>query len=328
MFLSLRLKGLLIFLVCQRTMKMYWDPVKLLSLAMEFDSPIVSTYGTFYHETAKYLASYLLPLTENEHSIKTTTDFANRLKNRILDDDKVLDSYDVSSLFTEVPLDDTIDYVIEKIYTHNKLPQLSSKLLFKHLLCNVTKNTVLSFNGHLHKQIDGCGMANPLSPVLANIFNAKLESDVVQPYNPPFYDWYVDDCFSKRKKGKPDDLLERLNSYHPNIVFTVEENPDHFLDTAYTYDNNNFNCRVYKKPGKLPTHWKSKIPTKWKRNCITGALHRVSFFKSVRRFSSSSLTAIEIKNLVKLLSPSSIISRDPNTFSSSSGKQEKSRQKH
>jgi len=37
---------------------------------------------------------------------------------------------------------------------------------------------VFSFNGHCYKQIDGCGMGNPLSSVLANIFKAKLESDV------------------------------------------------------------------------------------------------------------------------------------------------------
>ena len=70
-----------------------------------------------------------------------------------------------------------------------------------------------------------------------------------------------------------------LNSYHPDIVFTVKENPDHFLDTSFTYDNK-FNCRVHKKPGKLPMHWKSEIPTKWKRNCITGALHRAKCISS------------------------------------------------
>ena len=59
------------------------------------------------------------------------------------------------------------------------------------------KNTVFSFNDKLYKQIDGCGMGNPLSPVLANIFMAKLEADVVRPFNPPFYDRYVDDCFSR-----------------------------------------------------------------------------------------------------------------------------------
>ena len=68
---------------------------------------MVGTCGTFYYETAKFLASYLLPLTENEYSIKTATDFAERLSNRTVDDDEVLVSYDVSSLFTEVPLDET-----------------------------------------------------------------------------------------------------------------------------------------------------------------------------------------------------------------------------
>ena len=160
--------------------------------------PIVSTCGTLYYETAKYLASYLFPLTENEYSIKTTTDFAERLKNRTLNDDEALASYDVPSLFTEVPLDDTIDHIIEEIYTHNKLPKLSSKRLYERLLCNFTKNIVFSFNGHLYKQ-----MGNSLSPVLANIFMPKLESDVVRPFNPTFYDQYVDDCFSKKKKKQP-----------------------------------------------------------------------------------------------------------------------------
>lgn len=97
----------------------------------------------------------------------------------------------------------------------------------KCLLCNVTQNTVFSFNGHLYKQIDACVIGKPLSPVLANIFMAYLESDVVRPFNPPFYDRYVDDCSSERKiikQDKPDDLLERLNSYYPDIVFIVSDN--------------------------------------------------------------------------------------------------------
>ena len=201
----------------------------------------------------------------------------------------------MSSLFTEVPLDETIAHIIHEIYTNNKLPQLSSKLLFRRLLCNVIKNTVFSFNGKLYKQIDGCGMGNPLSPVLANIFMAKLEADVVRPFNPPFYDRYVDDCFSKKKKNEPDALFEGLNRYHPNIVFTVEENPDHFLDTAFSYTNK-FNCSVFKKPGKLPTHWKSEVPAKWKRNCITSALHRAKristdFDKDLKTLETSFLNA-------------------------------------
>ena len=197
--------------------------------------PIVSTCGTFYYDTAKFLASYLMPLTENEYNIKNTTDFAARLQNRTLDENEILVSYDVSSLFTEVPLDETFNYIIDAIYEKNMLPQLSSKLIFRRLLNNVTKNTVFSFNGRLYRQTDGCGMGNPLSPVVANIFMSKHEADVVRPYNPTFYDRYVDDCFSKKRKDEPDKLLDRLNNYHPNINFTVEENLDHFLDTTFTY---------------------------------------------------------------------------------------------
>jgi len=57
--------------------------------------------------------SDLLPLTENEYSIKTTTDFNERLSNRTVDDDEALVSCDVASLFTEVPaFDETIDHII------------------------------------------------------------------------------------------------------------------------------------------------------------------------------------------------------------------------
>ena len=78
---------------------------------------------------------------------------------------------------------------------------------------------------YTNKSMDVTWATHYLHPVLANIFMAKLEADVVRPFNPPFYDRYIDDCFSKRKKDEPDALLERLNRYHPNIVFTVEEKP-------------------------------------------------------------------------------------------------------
>ena len=117
-------------------------------------------------------------------------------------------------------------------------------------------------------------MGNPLSPFLANIFMCKLEEGVVTPRNLPFYDRHLDDCLTKRKKNAPDNLLDMLNSYHPNIKFTEEENPDHFLDTSFIRQEGKFTTKVYLKPGKLQVHWKSAIPDRWKRNTILGALHR------------------------------------------------------
>ena len=206
---------------------------------------------------SQVIASYLMPFTKNENKIKNTTEFSERRNSCSLNDQEIAVSYDVSSLFTEVPLDETINDIVEEIYTRNKLCKLDPKHLFKWLLCNVTKNTVY-----------------PLSPVFANIFMAKLEEDKVLPYNLPFYDHNVDDCFSNKVENEPDRLFERLNNYRHNIKFTVEEKPSHFLDTAFTYQDQTFHRRVYRKPGKVPTHWSSQVPTNWKRNSIMGALHR------------------------------------------------------
>ena len=222
--------------------------------------PIISTCGTYFYETAKALSKYLVPLAENQHTINNTMDFAEKLKDQT---NEIAFSYDVTSLFTQIPLVKTINHILDPIYKQYKLPQIASQTIFKCLLERVTKGTVFScsFNGKLYKQVDGCGTGNLLSPTLANIFMCKLEEDMVTPHNLPFYDRYVDDCFyTKRKTNTPDNLLEKLNSYHPNIKFTVEDNPDHFLDTSFNHPEGNVTTRVYQKPGKLQVHWKSAIP--------------------------------------------------------------------
>ena len=89
----------------------------------------VRTCGTSYYEAAKFLSSYLMPLTENDYNMKETTGFTERLSNRSLDDREIEVSFDVSSLFTEVPLDETINHIVEEIYTKNKLRKLGPKYI-------------------------------------------------------------------------------------------------------------------------------------------------------------------------------------------------------
>ena len=130
--------------------------------------PIVSACETFYNETAKSLASYLSPLATNEpNTINNTLDFADFLNDKTLEQDEIMVSYDVNSIATETPLDETIDYVTDQIYNEGKLAPLMSKTIFKRLLERVTTGSVFSFNNKLYKQTDGCGMGNPLSPTFS-----------------------------------------------------------------------------------------------------------------------------------------------------------------
>ena len=67
--------------------------------------PIISNIGTATYQTSKYLAKLLAPLTKSKYTINSTTDFITFTQNLKLDKDHDLVSFDVSSLFTNVPLD-------------------------------------------------------------------------------------------------------------------------------------------------------------------------------------------------------------------------------
>jgi len=46
--------------------------------------PIISTCNTYFYETAKALSKSLAPLAENQHTIKNTLGFAEKLKGRTI----------------------------------------------------------------------------------------------------------------------------------------------------------------------------------------------------------------------------------------------------
>ena len=77
--------------------------------------PVISNIGTATYELSKYLAELLRPLTKSEYSIESTKDFVDRIKQKRLPQEYELVSFDVVSLFTSVPLDYTINIILDKI---------------------------------------------------------------------------------------------------------------------------------------------------------------------------------------------------------------------
>ena len=79
-------------------------------------------------------------------------------------------SLDVGSLFTNMPLEETIEICINELFKESETVQGLSKTEFKELLSLATKDSHFIFDGTLYKQIDGVAMGSPLSPTLANVF--------------------------------------------------------------------------------------------------------------------------------------------------------------
>ena len=87
-------------------------------------------------------------------------------------------SFDVKSLFTNVPLNEMIDIILTKVYDENKIDTKMPKSTLKELLYLCTKHVHFKFNNEIYIQRDGVAMGSSLGP-LANIFMISLEDSTL-----------------------------------------------------------------------------------------------------------------------------------------------------
>jgi hypothetical protein len=106
------------------------------------------------------------------------------------------------------------------------------------------QDNFFQFNGHYYQQTFGTSMGNALSPFLANIFMADVETRLSKlKIFPKEWIRYIDNIFCVMKKNTIDRMLVTMNQRHNTIKFThkVGENETQcFLDTQIK--------RVDKKP--------------------------------------------------------------------------------
>ena len=104
-----------------------------------------------------------LPL---EHKIHIFSPPCNTL---YISQNKFLISFDVESLFTNIPLRETIDLAVETIFKHNPEFPISKANLWE-LFTFATSQIHFLFNGLFYDQCDGVAMGSTLAPILANLF--------------------------------------------------------------------------------------------------------------------------------------------------------------
>ena len=131
--------------------------------------PIIDQTGTYIYNASKVVAKYLRPLSKNKYSIDDTLTFPDLLKNAEESDDYEDVSYDVENLFTSIPVKETIDYIIQKIYVRKEIKPFCKKSIFIKLLKKLTQECVFTINNRLIKQVDGCPMGGPISVVFSDI---------------------------------------------------------------------------------------------------------------------------------------------------------------
>ena len=220
--------------------------------------PVVSMINTAEYQSAKYLENIIKPCIPNKYMLNSTADFLNRIKDFIFKPSQVLVRYDVVSLFTNIPLKQTIDITCDYVYSKDNHPNYP-KQTFKRLLEMATGGYFL-YRDKLYCQTDGITMGRPLGPTLANMFLAHFEIDFMSepkklPFSPKLYLRYVDDIFCVFDNQTNVLLfLDFLNKLQPShSKFTHDIGPNHlpFLDTEISLPvdgDSTFSSDVYRKP--------------------------------------------------------------------------------
>ena len=140
--------------------------------------PTVSGCGSVTYGAAKELAKILKPLVgKSPHHINSTQVFVEQVKHITLAPGECLSSYDVSALFTSVPVDPALNIIkdlLEKDHTLKERTVMAvSDIIFLLEFC--LKITYFSFQDQFYEQVEGAAMGSSVSSIVANLYMKYLE---------------------------------------------------------------------------------------------------------------------------------------------------------
>ena len=116
------------------------------------------------------------------HSQKFSSDIADI---NILDDETMV-SFDVVSLFAAIPVEKVCNYIRKKLEDDYSLHSRSN-LDVDDIICLldfVLSNNYFIYNDDIYKQIHGCAMGSPVSPVIANLCMEEIKEVGIVSCNP------------------------------------------------------------------------------------------------------------------------------------------------
>ena len=135
--------------------------------------PILSMTGSSHHQLAKWLGEIWAPVLNlySTHCVKDSFTYANFIQNCNFEPAKAfLCSLNISSLFTNVPIGETIEICADALYRgHLDCPPFL-KDAFSELMLIPTRGAAFICNNQMYTQLDGAAMGSPLGQTLASIF--------------------------------------------------------------------------------------------------------------------------------------------------------------
>ena len=165
--------------------------------------PIVSYSFILLFNLSKYIAKILKPYTLlNKQDSKNFKEFSEFIGTHTIEEDKIMVSFDVETLYTKVPIDDALTIIKEVLENDETLPDRSPENVLD-LLEFLLRTTFFIFNGTYYQQTEEVAMGGPPSSMVTEIYMQETETTALTTTSHPPKVWerHVDDVFSIIQKS-------------------------------------------------------------------------------------------------------------------------------
>lgn len=188
-------------------------------------------------------------------SVLNGTDFARQVNGERVNKNEEMGSYDVSSLYPNIPVDFSMLLVFAWLISNGVI--LAKAEAYRDLTKVCMKQNVFQFRGRFYTTEDGASIGNPLSSFVAEIFMCHFETSVERnPIFPRFYRRYMDDIFAIQNRRMFDVVKKLFEDFMDSIKrgairFTIERQVNGklpFLNVMCEIVNGKIEIDVYRKP--------------------------------------------------------------------------------
>lgn len=217
--------------------------------------PIVSKVESVGADLIKFVTPLLKRLSNTKlYNIKNSFELLQRLENITINEDELMISLDVTSMFPSIPMQYTLEKIESKLY-ETVFTGITSETFLRIMRFVSQSTNYFTYNNIFYRQKDGCPMGNGISPDIADFLLNSLLDFVTDKLGFEFklLVKYVDDLLLIIPRRLLSEILDIFNGFHDNIQFTVEEEKDNklaYLDVLLIRDevNNRILTDFYYKP--------------------------------------------------------------------------------
>ena len=254
--------------------------------------PIVSYSGSPLYNLNKYMTNILKTYVKHENNnAKNSTASSNYIRNVLIEDDKIMVSFDIIFLHTNIPVIDTLNIINDYVHSDDQFARKTAipQDKFLDLVNLVLTTTWYTFNSQFYQQIDGVVMGGPASSTTAEIYMQAHESTAISTalHPPKVWERFVDDIYSIVKRTHLEKFSHHIINLHQNIKFTMEEESNEeleFLDTLLKRNNGEISVLIYRKPTHTDQYlqYSSHHQTSCKESVVSSLFNRTYSFITIK----------------------------------------------